>query len=238
MVDESKPVHVRDIHVECFSPEPDILEIRGRFRDERPQGLGTHWGEPEIIHGFDAVMRVHLPDFTITELVVDTPTVPQAECAETAEGFKKLVGQKIVAGFNRRAHELLPRTSTCPHALTLVLAMAPVAVQGAFVRFIEQAAQALKDGALDANTMMEMSFSQWKNSCYVSAEDGPAVARIKERGMLYSLKEVAALIQIDYPTLEERARRGEFPAHEESGRWLVRWQDLEPWFANKKKPAL
>ena len=53
--------------------------------------------------------------------------------------------------------------------------------------------------------------------------------------MLYSLKEVAALIQVDYPELEDRARNGEFSAVEEEGRWVVRWHDLEPWFQEKKK---
>lgn len=35
MVDESKPVHVRDIHVECYSPAPDVLELRRRRMQER-----------------------------------------------------------------------------------------------------------------------------------------------------------------------------------------------------------
>jgi len=236
MVDTSKPVHVRDIHIECYSPEPELLEIRGSFRDDRPQGVGTYGGEPESIHGFEAVMTVRIPDFTIEDLSVEMPVVPQAECRDVREGLERLVGDKVVAGFSKRAHQALPRTSTCPHVLTLILAMGPVAVQGAFVRMIEQAAQALKDGTLDASALMEMSFQQWKNACYVSAEDGPVVAQMKERGMLYSLKEVAALIQVDYPELEERARNGEFPAVEEDGRWVVRWHDLEPWFEEKKKP--
>jgi hypothetical protein len=234
MVEESKPVHVRDIHVECYSPAPDLLEIRGSFRDDRPQGMGTYGGEPEPIHGFNAAMTVSIPDFTIKDVTIEMPTVPQAECRDVAEGFRKLIGDKIVAGFNKRAHQALPRSSTCPHVLTLILAMAPVAVQGAFVRMIEQASQALKDGTLDASAMMEMSFQQWKNSCYVAAEDGPAVARMKERGMMYSLKEVAALIQVEYDELVEMARNNEFPAVEEDGRWVVRWHDLEPWFEKRK----
>lgn len=233
MVDTSRPVHVRDIHVECYSPAEDRLEIRGSFRDERPQGIGTHSGGGEAIHGFEARMTVSIPDFTIQDLVIEMPTVPQAECREVRAGFAKLKGEKITGGFSKRAHAALPRTSTCPHVLTLVLAMAPVAVQGAFVRFIETAGKALRDGTLDPAAMMEMSFQQWKNACYVSAEDGPVVAEMKERGMLYSLDAVAALIQVDYAELEAKARRGDFPAHQQEGRWVVRWQDLEPWFKKR-----
>lgn len=235
MVDESKPVHVRDIHIECFSPAEDLLEIRGSFRDERPQGFGTYGGEPDTIHGFEATIKVRIPDFTIVDVSIQMPVVPQSECREVIDGYEKLKGEKIVSGFSKRAHAALPRTGTCPHVLTLVLAMAPVAIQGAFVRMIEQASRALKDGTLDPSAMMEMSFQQWKNACYVSAEDGPVVARMEERGMLYSLKEVAALIQVDYDELIERARRGEFPAHQQEGAWVVSWRELEPWFKERRK---
>ncbi len=234
MVDRSKPVHVRDIHVEAFLPEENLLRIHGSFRDDRPQGLGTHGGDAETIHGFEAVMEVRLPEFEIEDLRVEMPHVPQPECREVMEGFAKLKGERIVSGFSKRAHQLLPRVSTCPHVLTLILAMAPVAVQGAFVQFIGQTAMALKDGSVDPSDMMEVSFQQWKNSCYVAAEDGPVVERIKERGMLYPLKEVAALLQMDYAELEKRAEKGEFPAHLEEDRWVVRWQDLEPWFKRQK----
>ncbi|HUT51991.1 MAG TPA: DUF2889 domain-containing protein [bacterium] len=234
MVDQSKPVHVRDIHVECFTPAPDLLELRGKLRDERPQGMGTRGGESETIHGMDVVMKVRLPDFTILDIDVTMPHTPEAECREVREQYQRLKGERIASGFTRRAHELFPRVKTCPHVLTLILAMAPVAVQGSFVRFIEQAANALRDGTLDAAAMMEMSFEQWKNACYVSDENGPVVERMKERGMLYPLSEVAALIQVDYGELVKRAKRGEFPAAFENGKWVVRWQDLTPWFEKRK----
>lgn len=52
MVDTSRPVHARDIHIECYSPEP--------------------------IHGFEAVMTVSIPDFSIEDLSLEMPVVPQS----------------------------------------------------------------------------------------------------------------------------------------------------------------
>ncbi len=234
MVDINKPVHVRDIHVECYSPSKDMLEIRGSFKDDRPQGMGTYSGGAEAIHGLEAKITVRIPEFLIEDISIDMPIVPQSECRDVIKGFEVLKGENIVSGFSKQAHKALPRVTTCPHLRTLILAMAPVAVQGAFVRLIEQAADALKDGTLDATQMMEMSFQQWKNACYVSAEDGLVVANMKERGMLYSLNEVATILQVDYDELIDRAKKGEFPACEEEGRWVVKWHDLEPWFKKKK----
>jgi hypothetical protein len=227
---EGKPVHVRELKTEAFLEGTDQLRLRGHLRDERPFGLGGKGGEAEHIHHLILELVVRIPDFTILSATAEMPTVPQPECREVAAGVKQLEGLSITSGFSKKVRELFPRVLTCPHLTALILAVAPVAMQGAFVQFIGQAGEKLVAGGPEAAALMEASFSWWKNTCYVAAEDGPVVEQIKARGMLYSLQEVAAILNVAYPDLLRKAQEGEFPAFEQEGKWVVRWQDLEPWF--------
>ena len=232
---EAKPVHVRDIKTEAFLEGTDRLRLRGFLKDERPFGLGGKGGEPETIHHLKLELVVRIPEFTILSAVAEMPSIPQPECRHVLAGVKKLEGLTITAGFTKKVRELLPRVETCPHLVALILAAAPIAMQGAFVQFIGQAGETLLQGGEEAAALMEASFSWWKNTCYVAAEEGPVVREIKERGMLYSLQEVAAILSLDYRDLLEKAQAGEFPAYEQEGKWVVRWQDLEPWFKARLK---
>ena len=173
---------------------------------------------------------VRLPDFLIRSARAEMLAIPQPECRQVLAGVNKLEGLCISAGFTKKVRALFPRVETCPHLISLIVALAPIALQGAFVQFIGAAGKTLIEGGAEAAALMEASFSWWKNTCYVAAEDGPVVRQIKERGMLYSLPEVAAILQVDYRELLAKAQKGEFPAFEQEGKWVVRWQDLEPWF--------
>jgi len=227
---EARPVHVRDIQAEAFLLGPDRLLLCGRLRDDRPFGLGGTGGEPETIHHLTLELTVRLPDFTVLAARAEMQDIPQPECRLVLEGVKKLEGLAITSGFTKKVRELLPRIETCPHLVALILAVAPIAMQGAFVQFIGQAGETLLQGREESSALMEASFSWWKNTCLVAAEDGPVVREIKERGMLYSLQEVAAILHVEYRELLQKAKQGEFPAFEQEGKWVVRWQDLEPWF--------
>lgn len=232
---EGKPVHVREIKTEAFLEGTDRLRLRGFLKDERPFGLGGKGDEPETIHHLTLELLVRIPDFTILSASAEMPEAPQPECRHVLAGVKQLEGLTITAGFSKKVRALFPRVRSCPHLAALILAVAPVAMQGAFVQFIGQAGEKLLEGGPEAAALMEASFSWWKNTCYVAAEDGPVVEQIKARGMLYSLQEVAAILNLEYRDLLRKAQQGEFPAFEKEGKWVVRWQDLEPWFKARQK---
>lgn len=227
MVDSSRPVHVRDIHVDAWLPGDGTIEIRGELADERPQGIGAQSKRPEKIHGIRATLRISIPDLKLEDIEIEMPTVPQPECRDIKDGAKKLVGEKIASGFTRKVHQALPRTRTCPHIVTLILQMAPVAVQASYVHFFDRASQAMKAGELDPDKLTELTREQWKNSCYVASENGPGLRKMEEKGMRFPLCEIAGILGMEPEELEEEARQGRFPAVEEEGKWLVWWKDLK-----------
>lgn len=233
MVDKSVPAHVRDIHIEAWLPDDATIELRGELGDERPQGIGAQSGRAVTIHGIRVMMRVSLPELKVSEVEVEMPTVPQPECRQVREGANKLVGETIASGFSKKVHEALPRTETCPHIVNMILQMAPVAVQGSYVHFFDQASQALKAGDLDPDTLTELTREQWKNSCYVASENGPGMQMMDEKGMRFPLCEVAGILGKTPEELEEQARQGRFPAKEQEGRWVVWWKDLKTWMPEK-----
>jgi len=235
MVDNSRPAHIRDIHIEAWLPGENTLLLRGELGDERPQGIGAQSGRNEKIHGIGITIELSLPALRIESIEVDMPTVPQPECREVREGAKKLVGETVASGFSKKVLETLPRTETCPHIVTLILQMAPVAIQGSYVYFFDQASNAIKSGELNLDKFTELTREQWKNSCYVAAEDGPGLKKMEKHGMRFPLCEVAGMLGRSPEELIEEARKGRFPAKEEDGKWLVWWKDLKDWMPSGKR---
>ena len=75
-------------------------------------------------------MLVDGKQFVIKDIEAEMPGVPRGECPETIKSLDQIRGWKIEPGFTERVKAEIGGTAGCAHLSTLVLAMAPAAVQG------------------------------------------------------------------------------------------------------------
>ncbi|MGQ9676380.1 MAG: DUF2889 domain-containing protein [Chloroflexota bacterium] len=170
-------VHTRQIRVESYDIGDGQLLIRGSLEDNRPQPMRLADGEvrpPGVVHGLRLEMVVKCPDFTITSVEASMPNVPQDACREALPTFQALVGQRISPGFTDRTKRLLGGNKSCAHFVSLILAMAPSAIQayGAILGRREDIIST--EGIADRLRYLI-------NTCLVWAEDGPMVQRLRKR---------------------------------------------------------
>lgn len=170
-------VHTRQIRVESYDIGEGQLLIRGSLEDNRPKPMRLADGDvrpPGVIHGLQLDMVVTYPDFTITSVEASMPNAPHEACREALPAFQALVGQRISPGFTNRTKRLLGGTKSCAHFVSLILAMAPSAIQayGAIVGARQEIISA---------DILTSRLRYLVNTCLVWAEDGPRVKRLRER---------------------------------------------------------
>lgn len=174
-VQEHKLVHVRQIRVEAFDIGDNKLLIRGFLEDDRPLGVRKLLGgirPPGILHGLRLDMIVSMLDTTIIEVEASMPNAPMELCYGVLPEFQKLVGLTIASGFNHEVKRLLGGSHSCAHFVSLIQAMAPVALQG-------------HSAALGTREQPETDSELWSraehviNTCRVWAEDGPLARQVK-----------------------------------------------------------
>ena len=101
------------------------------------------------------------------DIEMEMPTIPYEACIETLEYLNQLKGMPIVAGFTAKVKNLIGGRQGCCHLLSLLIAMAPAAVQGAWSAVIGE--------PVDPEVYLEMAMGRVKNTCWVWREDGPLV---------------------------------------------------------------
>jgi len=113
------------------------------------------------------------PNLTIEDIEVEMPTIPHEACVETLRCLDPVKGMPIVTGFTARVKDLVGGVNGCCHLLSLLTAMAPAAVQGAW--------SAMSRKPIDPETYLPMALGRVKNTCWVWREDGPLIKEWREK---------------------------------------------------------
>jgi hypothetical protein len=154
--------------------EPDSVIVEGILHDERLVETYRPTGDkhpPGAVHHMIIRMEIKGPKLTIEDIEVEMPTIPYEECLETLGTLNQLKGMPIVSGFTAKVKRLVGGRKGCCHLLSLLTAMAPAAVQGAWSAVIRE--------PVDQEVYLEMAMGRVKNTCWVWREDGPLMAKYK-----------------------------------------------------------
>ena len=92
---------------------------------------------PGTVHHMIIRMEIEGPKLTIEDIEVEMPTIPYEACLETQGCLNQLKGMPIFAGFTAKVKKLVGGRKGCCHLLSLLTAMAPAAVQGAWSAVIQ-----------------------------------------------------------------------------------------------------
>jgi DUF2889 family protein len=131
---QKERVHSRNIEIfTCLCSGEGII-VQGSLKDDRLQqhyNIEGRLMEPFTVHHM--IIRMLVSDkLVIEEIEAEMPGVPREECPETIKSLEKIKGWKIAPGFTERIKAEIGGTAGCAHLSTLLLAMAPAAVQGSW----------------------------------------------------------------------------------------------------------
>ena len=126
-------IHTRNISIAIYACGDSGIVVEGTLKDER---LISHFRTasetlpPGTVHHMTIRMRIEDPSLTLAEIAVDMPTIPHGDCIGLKHSLEGLVGLRIAPGFTSRVKKTVGGVKGCVHLTTLLLAMAPAAVQG------------------------------------------------------------------------------------------------------------
>jgi hypothetical protein len=171
-----EPIHTRRIAVETYEYDVSAVLVEGRLTDNRFVNTYYFTGgsrPPGIVHDMIIRMVVRGPDPTIECIEVEMPGIPREECMETRQSLAPIAGMKISPGFTERVKAAVGGAKGCTHLVALLLAMAPAALQGAWV--------AMARHPVDLKVFGGAALQILENTCQVWRSDGPLMKELKER---------------------------------------------------------
>ena len=173
---QGKPLHTRRIQIETYGYDENAVLVEGRLTDNRFAATYYFTGgsrPPGIVHDMIIRMVVRGPAPTIEAIEVEMPGIPRQECMETQESLAPIVGMKISSGFTERVKAEVGGAKGCTHLVALLLAMAPAALQGAWVAMARQ--------PVDMSVFGGTALRILENTCRVWRSDGPLMTDLKQR---------------------------------------------------------
>ena len=169
----------RSIDITTFESDDSHIVVCGELRDRRLVPTTDLQGNPRAagtVHLLRIRMKVAVGSLTIVEIEADMPHTPHRECAEMHRSVESIRGMTLSRGFSSRVKGKLGGRSGCIHLTTLLLAMAPAALQGYWVHNDRRP----KRRRISANHLKQYLI----DTCRVWRREGPLVNRIaREAGI-------------------------------------------------------
>jgi len=172
---KSEKIQGRRIEIASFTCDDEHIIICGELQDQRLVSTYTVANQPRphgTVHRMRICMKVATGTLTITEIEAELPTVPHEECAELVDTVDAIKGLMLSRGFSAEVKKRIGGRNGCIHLMTLLLAMAPAALQGYWVN---------NDRDPDRRRLSGGHMEQYLiDSCRVWRRDGSLVQEIAD----------------------------------------------------------
>lgn len=164
----ARKAHTRSLEINTYSIEPDAAIVEGRLKDDcfvTRYTVGGQQRPPGTVHHMIVRMKIRGPGLIIEEIEAQMPEVPREDCRQTIGSVSVLRGMPIASGFTVKVKQILGGPKSCAHMVSLVLAMAPAAVQGVW--------SAVSTKPLDPSVYADRTTEFLIDTCWVWRKDGP-----------------------------------------------------------------
>src|ERR1700678_2291960 len=131
----------------------------------------------KVIHDVALTGRVRGPGLEITELDVQTLTVPYASCPFVLPALQQLIGKELMHGWRRAVLDLSGGTLGCTHVNTLLLGLTEMQAMVVFLEMNERAPFAPQSQASGEWMSAGLQVApRLADACYSLRQGGPVLA--------------------------------------------------------------
>ena len=169
-------IHNRNIDISTYAWDAEHVLLVGELKEQRYVGYINHVGErvePEIYHHMKIELLIYTKTMTIKDVAVFLPRVPRDDCSTMATSLDNIKGMDITRGFSSQIRKMADGNKGCVHLKTLLLTMAPAAVQGSW---INNSRQQKEGGRADSEVINNLV-----DSCWTWRKNGPLVAALDRK---------------------------------------------------------
>ena len=172
---KGRKIHARNIEISTYEYDDEYIVVEGELKEDALIAIyiSGEKHQPHTVHHMVIRMLIECSSLTIKEINVEMPGIPYDECIETSNSLDMIKGLRISPGFTSKVKKSLKGNKRCVHLTTLLLAMAPAAMQGFWVYSSREpggngiSSDMIKDYLID--------------SCWVWRRDGELVSRLKQK---------------------------------------------------------
>ena len=173
--DQDLKIQSRNIEITTYEWDDAHIVVCGELRDRRLVSTHTLDNKPRppaVVHHMRICIKVAIRTLTVEEIEAELPQVPHEECAEMYKTLEGIQGMILSRGFSSKVKQKLGGTRGCIHLTTLLLAMAPAALQGYWVH---------NDRNPDQREVSGEHLEQYLiDTCHVWRREGPLVKKITD----------------------------------------------------------
>lgn len=129
----TEKIQSRQIDITTHTSEDDHILVRGDLHDRRlvpTCAIDGRWRDPGSVHHMHICLKVANETLVIVEAEARMSQTPHPQCETIAASLTSIAGLRLVPGFSARVRRRLGGPKGCIHLTTLLLAMAPAALQG------------------------------------------------------------------------------------------------------------
>ncbi len=135
--DKLEKIHNRNLDISSYIIDKEHILITGEFQErnlikvyEKPDKPI----EPHIFHHMKIQLLIKSAELKIVDIHVKIPGAPHGDiCREMEKSLDELKGLTISPGFTSKVKKIAGGIKGCLHLTTLLLSMAPAALQGYWI---------------------------------------------------------------------------------------------------------
>ncbi len=135
--DTLEKIHNRNLDISSYIIDDDHVLIAGELKEHNLIKVHRRSGkvfEPTIFHHMQIQMIIKTVELKIVDIHVKIPGAPHDElCREMEGSLEDIKGLVIAPGFTSKVKKIAGGVKGCAHLTTLLLSMAPAALQGYWV---------------------------------------------------------------------------------------------------------
>jgi hypothetical protein len=167
--DKLEKIHNRNLDISSYTIDDEHILITGEFKEKNLITVYERPGEPiepNIFHHMQIQLLVKISELKIVDIYTKIPGAPHDNvCREMENSLGEIKGLVIAPGFTAKVKKIAGGIKGCVHLTTLLLSMAPAALQGYWIF-----------GARDKDRKENSEFDIGEfliDTCWAWRKDGP-----------------------------------------------------------------
>ncbi|MBW2654813.1 MAG: DUF2889 domain-containing protein [Deltaproteobacteria bacterium] len=167
--DNLEKIHNRNLNISSYIVDDKHILIAGELKERNLITVYKRSGEPiepNVFHHMQIQLLVKISELKIVDIHMKIPGAPHDNiCREMENSLDKIKGLNIAPGFTSKVKKIAGGIKGCVHLTTLLLSMAPAALQGYWI-FGAREEHRSENSILDIEKYLV-------DTCWAWRKDGP-----------------------------------------------------------------